>query len=175
MNRTLVLAVCLATLLLAGCAQTTSPEADNPSSNGVETPTPSATPAPTGSAIGSDEVSFTYHCWVDPGDGSRVEIDGEFASLEDAWAHEPATISCMALKHGTEYTDAQREAIAIAGDVLPGGLDQLDSLYSQCAQHDNGYLHLTSLAENQARDVSAFLSLCPNHPGADTLQSLLAP
>lgn len=162
-------------LLVSGCSSTSqtsnshdSPDLPTPTSV-TSLPAESATPVPV-----AETVSFTFQCGYFDASGAPVDIDQEFLSVEDAWAYVPATTYCQAIKHGTEYTDVQREAVALAGDVLPFGIDQLDSLYSQCAMRANGYLDNTELASNQAKDVRGFLALCPDHPGADHLRSLLA-
>lgn len=171
----------LLALVIAGCSAQTGA---SPSADGTAAPTAAQEPAPSSSlplastpepspALVSDDVSFTFRCGYFAEDGTPTTISEELMSLEAAWAFEPATAWCEPVQHGTSFTTIQVEAVALAGDVLPGGIDQVGSLYAQCAMRANGYLALTSLASNQAQEVRAFLHLCPGRPGADQLRSML--
>jgi len=177
-----MLAAIVTASVLVGCA--TSPE--NRASEiggthaGVIDSTATPIPTPTPASVESEPpravaaVDFTYSCAVEmPTAENPTGTYQEFASWAEVWAYPGPISSCESLKLGEEYTDLQREAVRIAGDVLPLGLGQLDILYSQCAITNNGYLELTSLAPNQASEVRAFLLLCPDRPGADTLRGML--
>jgi hypothetical protein len=179
MRMALITASAMMLVVLVGCVGDPTAQVDEHSSSEPEAsrpPTASSSPSSqeqAASTAGSSEVSFTYTCYIAESDGSYVEIDRELLSWAESWAHVPSTVSCSAIKHGTEYTELQREAVAVAGDVLPGGIEQLDALYAQCAIRDNGYLRYTSLAPNQAQEVRAFLILCPDRPGSETLRAAL--
>lgn len=161
---------------LTGCTATDPAVSERPTADPTPADTalePTATPTPSPTAEPA-EVTFTFTCGYYAADGMAKPIDGEFASFAASWAHEPATTYCLPTKHGSVWTERQREAVALAGEVLPNGIEQVGDLYAQCAIRDNGYLRETSLAPNQAADVRAFLHLCPERPGADRLRALLA-
>lgn len=165
-------------LALTACApndarplNTPSAESSTPTPSPIHTSTaPSASPPET--SVDAD-VTFSFACGYFAADGTVTPISEELFSLEDAWAHEPATAWCEAIQHGTEFTPLQYEAVALAGDVLPAGINQVGGLYAQCAMRDNGYLKLSVLAPNQAQEVRGFLHICPNRPGAEHLRAML--
>jgi hypothetical protein len=174
----MVPAALLAGIALTSCA-TVEPE-PGPTTTSVEAvQTPTATPTPTVAADSADdippvpsvaaEVTFSFQCYEPP----HGDVTQDFASMEDVWASSDAFISCRADKHGEIYTDVQHAAVAAAASVLPAGIEQLDSLYSQCAIRDNDYLGIGPLAANQQADVAGFLTICPHHPRADELRALL--
>lgn len=132
--------------------------------------TPSASPSETPVA---DDVTFTFTCGYFAADGVSTTIPEELLSFEETWTHDPSTAWCREIQHGAEFTALQHEAVALAGDVLPDGINQVGRLYAQCATRDNGYLKLTTLAPNQAQAVRGFLHICPDRPGADYLRSML--
>jgi hypothetical protein len=115
------------------------------------------------------EVTFTFHCY----ERQDTALTHDFSTMEDVWSSGIDFISCRPDKHGEVYTDTQVQAVAAAASVLPQGIEQLDSLYAQCAIRDNGYLSIGPLADNQKADVSGFLIICPHHPRADELRALL--
>jgi len=134
----------------------------------MSTPAPAPAPSPA-----ADPVRFTFECGFFDAGGTPTKIDKELVSFEETWSHQPETRWCEPIQHGTEFTDLQREAVALAGDVLPLGIEQLGGLYSQCAMSANGYLQLSSLGDKQAQEVRGFLHLCPDRPGADQLRAML--
>lgn len=182
MRATTTIAAVAVLFALSGCtdapspvvtptASSTSPAPSASPSAPTTSPSATATPDPTSSA--NETVSFTYRCHIEDESGLRTEVPIVFESFKEVWEYKPAVVSCKATKHGTVYTQAQLDAVEIAEPVLSSGIDQLDYLYAACAITDNGYLHLTDLTPEQKTDVRAFLSLCPDRPGADYLKSLL--
>ncbi|MBH0082356.1 hypothetical protein [Salinibacterium sp. SWN167] len=174
MRPTTAIAMTALLFTVGGCATDSPPSAEQSTAAATAEASPSSSATPSPSDAADEEVSFSYRCYVeDESSGIRTELPMEFTSFEEVWEYRPAVVSCMEIKHGTVYTQAQLDAAEIAGPVLSSGIDQVGALYAQCAITDNGYLHLTALAPNQKTDVRAFLSLCPNRPGADHLRSLL--
>lgn len=153
-----------------------SPETAIPTPTPTVTPDASPSPSDTAPIVTPPlEVTFTFDCWIVEEQPTWPDPPRlQFATMEEAWATDVPLQSCESIQHGTEYTDVQRLAVQRAQSVLPGGLAQLDSLYSQCAMRENAYLTIEGpLAENQAADVRGFLTLCPHHPAAAELQASL--
>lgn len=174
MKRTSAFAL-LMILSLCGCAAVEVPTGDPTTAEPSPSPT-SATATPSASppeAPAAENVTFTFECGFYAADGTAVRIADEFLSFEDSWAHEPATAWCLPIQHGTEYTAIQHEAVALAGDVLSDGIEQVGGLYAHCAIRADPYLQLPSLAPNQAQEVRGFLHICPDRPGADHLRTML--
>lgn len=161
-------------------ATSPTPTLSTPTATPTPAPSPTLepvvpTPTPPAPVVILEEVTFTFDCWTreeNPTTASPPRI--QFATMEEAWATVVPLLSCDSIQHGTEYTETQRLAVERAHSVLPGGLGQLGSLYSQCAMRENGYLTVPGpFAENQAADVRGFLTICPHHPAAAELQSRL--
>lgn len=117
-------------------------------------------------------VSFTFECYVPdesaPGGGYYLPYD----TMEAAWGNLDV-ISCRGEQHGQVITAEQEEAISVSRPSF-GYEDPyliLETLYSQCATANHGYLAIDEYTGFQDENVRGILALCPHHPGADKMRA----
>lgn len=170
------------TMLLAACT-TPSPDPtaaiETPRTAPSESTTPTAFSSPTPTATGSPviddttvPVSFTFECYVldesAPEGGTYIS----YGTMEDAWGNFDV-ISCRGEQHGQVITAEQQAAVSVSlpsfGDDDPYVI--LETLYSQCATANHGYLAIDEYTGFQDENVRGMLALCPHHPGADKLRA----
>ncbi|GAB3617313.1 hypothetical protein GCM10027416_18700 [Okibacterium endophyticum] len=96
-----------------------------------------------------------------------------FQSLEEAWRSGAALGSCEAIKQGSEWTEQQNAAAAIAGY---SDMSHLKYLYGICVMPGMGYATNPTIpySESQVQEVNAALLICPTHPAADDVRAILA-
>ncbi|WP_423923134.1 hypothetical protein ACPEEZ_04225 [Frigoribacterium sp. 2-23] len=124
-------------------------------------------------AMPADPVRYSFRCGTTP-TGPETGAETTFETLAEVWASRTAFTHCFAVKHGTTWSADQEKAARTAAAVMPKGLDQLDSLYAQCALRDNEHAARASLADDEKAAVRGFLTLCPDHPEAERLRALSA-
>ncbi|QQO78140.1 hypothetical protein [Actinomyces sp. HMT897] len=166
---TTVLLAALALTTACGTAHhtTTTTPSPSPSTSTSRSAAPRPTPTPEPLPTSPSQRAVDLSCQADGNYSSRLF----FRTLTDAWTSGHALTSCEATKAppaGTVLLAAEEQAVKASGGRA------LAAMYAQCARPRLGYPDtMTSLSRPQVDEASALLLLCPDHPDAATVQTMM--